>query len=64
MFNACSPKAPVLAHRHSESSSISRFPAENRSRFLVREREFLWDADSAPDSPAVVLLMLDLPEQQ
>jgi hypothetical protein len=35
-----------------------------RSRFVVREREFLWDADTGSDAPSAVLLMLDLPEPQ
>lgn len=35
-----------------------------RSRFVVREREFLWDGDAAAEMPSAVLLMLDLPEQQ
>lgn len=35
-----------------------------RSRFVVREREFLWDGEAAATEPSAVLLMLDLPEQQ
>jgi hypothetical protein len=35
-----------------------------RSRFVVREREFLWDGDAAAETPSAVLLMLDLPDQQ
>jgi hypothetical protein len=34
-----------------------------RSRFVVREREFLWDGDGQADTPGAVLLMLDLPDQ-
>jgi hypothetical protein len=35
----------------------------SRSRFVVREREFLWEGDRAP-GPNVVLLMLDVPDRQ
>ena len=35
-----------------------------RSRFVVLEREFLWDADDLGAGPSVVLLMLDVPEPQ
>lgn len=35
-----------------------------RSRFIVREREFLWDGDNPAGSPSAVLLMLDLPDEQ
>jgi hypothetical protein len=35
-----------------------------RSRFVVREREFLWDGDELASGPSVVLLMLDLPDRQ
>ena len=35
-----------------------------RSRFVVREREFLWDGDPQARTPSAVLLMLDLPEQE
>jgi hypothetical protein len=35
-----------------------------RSRFVVREREFLWEGDARSGTPSVVLLMLDLPDQQ
>jgi hypothetical protein len=35
-----------------------------RSRFVVREREFLWDGDAQSDTPSAVLLMLDLPDRQ
>jgi hypothetical protein len=35
-----------------------------RSRFVVREREFLWDGDAGSTEPSAVLLMLDLPDQQ
>jgi hypothetical protein len=35
-----------------------------KSRFAVREREFLWDGDPADGWPSTVLLMLDLPDQQ
>ena len=35
-----------------------------KSRFVVREREFLWDGDPAEGRPSTVLLMLDLPDQQ
>ena len=31
-----------------------------RSRFVVREREFLWDGDVQGHTPSAVLLMLDL----
>jgi hypothetical protein len=34
-----------------------------RSRFVVREREFLWDAGAPAEAPSAVLLMLDLPDQ-
>jgi hypothetical protein len=34
------------------------------SRFVVREREFLWDGDAGDGRPSVVLLMLDLPDRQ
>ena len=35
-----------------------------RSRFIVREREFLWDGDTQASTPSAVLLMLDLPDEQ
>ena len=35
-----------------------------RSRFVVREREFLWDGDARSTEPSAVLLMLDLPHRQ
>lgn len=35
-----------------------------RSRFVVREREFLWDGDARATEPSAILLMLDLPDQQ
>jgi hypothetical protein len=35
-----------------------------RSRFVVREREFLWDGDATSEMPNAVLLMLDLPDRQ
>lgn len=35
-----------------------------KSRFVVREREFLWEGDPTDGRPSVVLLMLDLPDQQ
>ena len=35
-----------------------------RSRFVVREREFLWDGDASDAGPSAVLLMLDVPDHR